>query len=306
MAVGTYGVTRPADVDVNDIDMYYKYVPNRQTSDDGAFIKLDAAELLSYCTLPEDDPNYVNYTTPQEGQNLLEGLYNLRLPASTFNQLGIYTIYIKPKITMATIVNYSVLSSLPSIKGIVLDINELPEGLKANNALQGFRIEYLLSDGTKMRNVVRYVVTSNKAVPVTENVGNISQKAVRYRFDDAGTLLFIQVTPSSSSDVKPNATPFIGNPAGVILLSNTYFTPVVVEIELVENTIDTLADIVAGEQVKDIQKGILTHYDKDRVITKQFNLYEIKEDTTNVPLFEVKEKRTTIDESQNFDDVTKL
>jgi hypothetical protein len=286
--------------------MYFKYVPNRQTSDDGAFIKLDAAELLTYCTLPEDDPNFITYTTPQEGQNLLEGLYNLRLPASTFNQLGIYTIYIKPKITMATIVDCSVLSSLPSIKGIVLDINELPEGLRANNALQGYRIEYLLSDGTKMRNVVRYVVTSNKAVPVTENVGNTSQKAVRYRFDDAGTLLFLQVTPSSSSDVKPNATPFIGNPAGVILLSNTYFTPVVVEIELVENTIDTLADIVAGEQVKDIQKGILTHYDKDRVITKQFNLYEIKEDTTNVPLFEVKEKRTTIDESQNFDDVTNL
>jgi hypothetical protein len=306
MAIGTYGVTRPADVDVNDIDMYFKYVPNRQTSDDGAFIKLDAAELLTYCTLPEDDPNFITYTTPQEGQNLLEGLYNLRLPASTFNQLGIYTIYIKPKITMATIVDCSVLSSLPSIKGIVLDINELPEGLRANNALQGYRIEYLLSDGTKMRNVVRYVVTSNKAVPVTENVGNTSQKAVRYRFDDAGTLLFLQVTPSSSSDVKPNATPFIGNPAGVILLSNTYFTPVVVEIELVENTIDTLADIVAGEQVKDIQKGILTHYDKDRVITKQFNLYEIKEDTTNVPLFEVKEKRTTIDESQNFDDVTNL
>lgn len=306
MAIGTYGITRPADVSVDDIDMYYKYVPNRQTSDDGVFIKLNAGELLTYNTLPEDDPNYVPYATPQEGQNLLEGIYNLRLPASTFYQLGIYTIYMKPKITIATVIDCSVLSSLPSVKGIVLDTNDLPESLRKNNALQGYRIEYLNTDGTKRRNVVRYVVTSNLAVPVTENVGNTSQKAVRYRFDDAGTLLFLQLTPSSSSDVKPNVLPYIGNPGDVILMSNTYFTPLVLEVELVENTLDTLADIVAGEQVKDIQKGILTHYDKDRVITKQFNLYEIKEDTTNVPLFEVKEKRTTIDETENFDDVTNL
>jgi len=116
-------------------------------------------------------------------------------------------------------------------------------------------------------------------------------------------LMFLQVTPSSSSDVKPNALPFIGNPGQTILVSNTFFTPLTIEVELVENTLDTLADIVAGEQIKDVQKGILTHYDKNRVITKQFNLYEIKEDVTDVPLFEVKEKRTSIDETQNFDDI---
>jgi len=40
------------------------------------------------------------------------------------------------------------------------------------------------------------------------------------------------------------------------------------------------------------------------VIIKQVNLYEIKDDVTNVPLFEVKEKRNSIDQTQNFDDVT--
>jgi len=116
--------------------------------------------------------------------------------------------------------------------------------------------------------------------------------------------MFLQLTPSSSSDVKPNALPFIGNPGQTILISNTFFTPLTLEVELVENTIDTLSDIVAGEQIKDVQRGILTHYDKNRVITKQFNLYEIKEDVTDVPLFEVKEKRTSVDETQNFDDIT--
>ena len=199
-----------------------------------------------------------------------------------------------------------VLSSLPTINGIVIDLNatQLPDNLKANNALQGFKIEYLNTDGTKLRNTVRYVVTANKVVPVSENIGNTSQKAVRYRFDDSGTLMFLQVTPSSSSDVKPNVLPFIGNTGGIILISNTYFSPLVLEVEMVENTIDTLTNYVAGEQIKDVQNGILTYFDKNRVIIKQDNLYEIKDDVTNVPLFEVKEERTNIDETQNFNDVT--
>jgi len=303
MAIGTYGITRPADVSINDIDMYYNYAKDRQDSNNTIF-KLDATELLQYSTLPTDDENYVDYTTPQTGQNLLEGLYNLRLPADIFSALGIYTIYIKPKVTMVTIIDCSVLSALPSVKGIVLNLNDLPESMRANNALQGYRIEYLMTDGTKRRNVVRYVVTANKAVPVSENVGNTSQKAIRYRFDDAGTLIFLQLTPSSSSDVKPNASPFIGVPNQTILISNTFFTPLVLEVEMVQNTIDTLTDYVAGEQIKDVDNGILTYFDSNRIIKKQFNIYEIKDSVGNVPLYEVKENRTNIDESQNFDNVT--
>lgn len=296
MAVGIYGITRPADVSIDDIDIYYNYTPNRETVNNFIY-KLNSSDLLSYNYLPEDEQIIGN-------ENLLEGLYNLRLPASVFGQLGLYTIYIKPKKIDTIILDCSVLSSLPSVKGIVLDANELPEGLRANNALQGYRIEYVDPDtDNKIRNVVRYVVTANKVVPVTENVGNTSQKATRYRFDDSGTLMFLQLTPSSSSDVKPNASPFIGVPDQMILISNTFFSPLVIEVDMVQNTIDTLTDIVAGEQIKDINTGILTYYDSDRVITKQFNIYEIKDDVDNVPLYEVKEKRTNIDESQNFDDI---
>ena len=307
MATGNYGINRASDVNIEDIDMYYNYTPNRQTSNTD-IIPLVATELLSYLYIPSTDPNFIPVVNPSltENSNVLEGLYNLRLPASIFNQLGIYTIYIKPKLIMTTIVDCGVLSSLPTINGIVIDLSTtpLPDNLKANNALQGFKIEYLNSDNTKLRNVVRYVVTSNKVVPVSENVGNTSQKAVRYRFDDSGTLMFLQLTPSSSSDVKPNVLPFIGNVGGIILMTNTYFSPLVLEVELVENTIDTLADIVGGEQIKDVQNGILTIYDKNRVITDQFNLFEIKDDVSNVPLFEVKEKRNSIDETQNFDNIT--
>jgi len=298
MAVGIYGTTRPADVSVDDIDVYYNYTPNRETLNNFIY-KLNSSEILSYNYLTEDE-QIVGYD-----ENLLEGLYNLRLPATVFGQLGIYTIYLKPKKIYSTIVDCSVLSSLPSVKGIVLDANQLPEGLRANNALQGYRIEYVDSTtNNKIRNVVRYVVTANKVVPVSENVGNTSQKAIRYRFDDTGTLLFVQVTPSSSSDVKPNASPFIGNPDQMIIISNTFFSPLVIEVDMVQNTIDTLTSYVAGEQIKDVDNGILTYYDENRVITRQFNIYEIKDDVNDVPLYEVKEKRTNIDETQDFDEVT--
>ena len=297
MAIGTYGVVRSADVNINDISMYYNYIPNRETLSNIIY-PLNPVEILSYNYLPDNEQI-------ADSENLLEGLYNLKLPATIFNQLGIYTIYIKPKTYTTVIIDCSVLSSLPSVKGIVLNINALPANLQANNALQGYRVEYINQDAnqTKLRNTVRYVATSNKAVPISENVGNTNQKAIRYRFDDAGTLLFLQLTPNSSSDVKPNVLPFIGNPGQTIILSNTFFNPLVIEIDMVQNTIDTLANILAGNQVKDVQKGILTYYDENNVITDQFNVFEIKDDVTDVPLYEVKEKRTNIDETQNFDDV---
>jgi len=298
VSIGTYGTIRPADVNIDDIDIYYNYMPNRYTANNDIF-KLNSSDLLEYCYLPENDENSTG------GEDLLEGLYNLKLPAGIFNKLGIYTLYIKPKKYTTVIVDCSVLSQLPTIKGIILDVGTLPEKLRSNNALQGYRVEYIDNNGNKMRNVVRYVVTSNKVSVTTENVGNTSQKVQRYKFDDAGSLLFLQLTPSSASDVKPNSTPFIGNVGQTILISNTYFNPLAVEIDLVKNTIDTLSNYVMGEQIKDTQKGIVTHYDDERNITNQYNLYQIKEHIDDVtPLFEVKEIRDTIDTSENFNEVT--
>lgn len=296
MAVGTYGTVRPSDVSIDDIEMYYTYIPSRETSPDTVF-KLNATNYLTYNYLPEEDEIAGN-------ENILEGLYNMQLPAALFNQLGIYNVYLRPKVEYTIIVDCSVLSSLPSVKGIVIDMYSIPEKLRANNALQGYKIEYINDDGTKLRNVTRYVVTANKVVPVSTNVGTTSQRAIRYRYDDVGTLLFLQVTPSSATDVKPNVQPFIGNPGQTILISNTNFSPIAIEVDLVKNTLDTLANFIAGEQIKDVTNGILSYYDENRNITKQFDLYEIKDDVGNVPLYEIKEERETIDESQNFDDVT--
>ena len=297
MAVGTYGNTRSADISVNDLDMFYTYSSSRETNSNEVF-RLDPTELIEELKLPSNDDLQIT-----GGENLLGGMYNLKLPATTFNAIGIYTIYIRAKELQTVIADCGVLSAKPDIKGIVLDGNLIDTNLTSNNALQGYRIEYLNTDNTKLRNVVRYVVTSNKVTPVTENIGNTSQTSVRYRFDDAGTLIFLQLTPSSSSSSKPNVLPFIGTPNQKILMYNTNVNPLAIEIDMVENDIDTIVNIIGGEQVKDVNNGILTHYDDDRNIIKQFNLFEIKDDVGDTSLFEVKEKRQTIDESQDFDDI---
>lgn len=298
MATGVYGVIKSSDVKIEDISIYYNYTPNRETENTTIY-PLVATDILSYNYLPSGDPNYASST-----EHLLEGLYNMKLPATVFNQLGIYTIYIKPKTVVAEIKDCGVLSALPTVKGLILDSNTLTDtNLAANNALQGYRVEYINTDGTKLRNVSRFIVSSNKVLAVNENVGNTSQRATRYRFDDAGSLLFLQLTPSSSSDVKPNALPFIGNAGQKILLTNTFFSPMAIEVELVENTIETVASYLMNNQTKDVQKGILTYYDKNNVITKQYNLFEIKDSTTDVSLYEVREKRTNIDTTQVFEDI---
>ena len=303
MATGTYGNIRPADVSPNDMEIYYTFAPNRETLATETY-SLNPTDIISETNLPTDQ---------QTGgeENLLEGLYNINLPATIFNEIGIYTLYFKPKVLADVntdlhikIIDCGVLSALPTVKGIVIDGNQLDTNLTANNALQGYRIEYLNLDGTKLRNTVRYVVTANKVIPVTENIGNTSQTAVRYRFDDGGNLIFLQLTPSSSSNVKPNVSPFIGVPNQSILMSNTYFNPFALEIDMVENNVDSLINYIAGEQIKDVDNGILSYYDDERNITKQFDLYEIKDDVSNTSLYEVKEKRTNIDPTQDFDTIT--
>ena len=303
MAVGTYGNVRPADVSPLDIEVYYTFAPDRETFATETF-SITSTDVISNLLLPTDQ---------QTGgeENILEGFYNMSLPATIFNQVGIYTLYLRPKILTDVstdghikIVDCGVLSALPTVKGIIIDGNQLDSDLTANNGLQGYKIEYLDTNGNKIRNTVRYVVTSNKVIPVTENIGNTSQTAVRYRFDDSGNLIFLQVTPSSASNVKPNVTPFIGVPNQTILMSNTYFNPVAIEVEFVENDIDSLVNYIAGEQIKDVDNGILSYYDEDRNITRQFDLYEIKDDVTEVSLYEVKERRTNIDPTQDFDEIT--
>jgi hypothetical protein len=98
--------------------------------------------------------------------------------------------------------------------------------------------------------------------------------------------------------------PYIGVPNQDIILSNTFFDPITMEIEMVEHDFDTLAIGIFGNQAKDIKNGTRTYYDTENEIYKQYNEYVIKDTFNDEELYEVKEEKTDIDFTQEFDRIT--
>lgn len=296
MAVGTYGVQRESDINISDIEMYYNYSPSRENFST-EFFSLDPTEVLTELQLPA--------TQQLPGrENLLAGLLTCKLPANIFNAVGFYTLYIRPKSIYLAISDCGVLSSMP-IKGLIINGNDIDSKLRSNNSLVGYYITYINADGTKLRNVSRVIVSSNKVVPISGNIGTTSSRSIRYNFDDSGNLIFLQVSPSSSSSLKSSALPFIGQAGQNVILQNSFFSPICVEIEMTNNTIDSLVNYVAGNQLKNNKNGELTYFDENNNITKQFNLYEIQDSGTGESLYEVKQVKTTID-NIDFNQITSV
>ena len=300
MATGNYGTIRSADVSPDDVEIILNYTPSRDQTDNFILTKLDAKSILR--------PYFHNSTTGGNANvEILGGLYNLKLPADQFNKLGIYTLYIRPAEIRTKITDCGVLSSLPNVKGIVIDLNNVPSQYRnkfVNQGLIGFRVEYLNSDGTKIPNFFRIVTSSFYCEPVVQNLTNTSQKAIRYRYvESSSNLLFCTLSPSSSPTNKPNATPFIGQPDQNIVITNTFFNPITTEVEIVEHDISTLAIALYGNQTKSIDDGIYTIYDSANNIYKQYNLFEVR-DQFNELLYEVRQDRNNnIDFSKSFNNI---
>jgi hypothetical protein len=79
-----------------------------------------------------------------------------------------------------------------------------------------------------------------------------------------------------------------------------------IEIEMVEHDIETLAYGIFGNQTKSLEDGIYTVYNFRDEIYKQYNLYEIKDKFTGKPLFEVREERDNIDFEKDFITITNI
>jgi len=300
MATGNYGTIRPSDVSPEDVQIVMVYTESRDETQNFVMTTLNAQDVLR--------PYFNNNATGGSTVEILGGLYNLKLPADQFNKLGIYTLMIRPAEIRTTITDCGVLSSLPNVKGIVIDLNNVPAQYRnkfVNQGLVGFRVEYLNSDGTKIPNFFRVITSSFYCEPVVQNLTNTSQKSIRYRYVEGATnLLFCTLSPSSSPTNKPSATPYIGQPNQSIIISNTYFNPISTEIEIVDQDISTLAIALYGNQTKSIEDGIYTIYDSNNNIYKQYNLYEIK-DQFNSLLYEVRQDRGgNIDFSKAFNNIT--
>ncbi len=301
MAIGSYGTIRPSDVSPEDVQIIMNYTPSRDVTNDFTLTELDAQTILK--------PYFNNTQTGgNAGVEVLGGLYNLTLPAEQFTTLGIYTLYLRPAQIRTLITDCGVLTALPNVKGIVIDITNVPPQFQNKfvpQGLVGFRIEYLNADGTKIPNFFRVVTSSFFCEPVVTNQVNTTQKAIRYRYVEGNSnLIFLTLSPSSSPTNKPNSTPFIGQPNQNIIISNTYFNPITLEIEMVEYDISSLAIALYGNQTKSMDDGIYTIYDTQDNIYRQYNLYEIR-DQFNALLYEVRQSRgNNIDFSKNFTTIT--
>lgn len=301
MANGVYGTNIPTsisnDLIANYVDIVYSYSRTRNSTD---------VEGSKFEKLSSDNMKNVVLSKSETNDNMVDGLYNLKLPTDIFGKKGFYTIYIKPKEIPVTIMDVSTLHDFPTVRGIVIDIKAIPTELKGdasvNNGLVGYRVIYRNNDGTRS-NELRIVTSNNKCEPVVNVSTTTNSKTYSYRYNENSTYTFITVTPSMPLSYKASSTPFIGKATQNIYLVNTLFEPICIELEMVENDIDTVTNILTGNQLRDLNNGLLTTFDKDNNILVQHEMSTLKSSETGTPQYEVKENRSeNIDFTQTITD----
>lgn len=286
MANGLYGQTIPANVTSDDIEIWYSFSENRNSSNAGnaTFKKLESNIL-------RQQTREVNGLS----DNILEGAYKLNLPLNIFNKKGFYTVYIKPKEIHAKILDVSTLAEFEDINGIVISTSSISSAvdknlLKTNNSLVGYRIVYIGDSGNR-EDYYRIITSNNRCEPVVKQMTNTSSRTTRYRYNNSSNLSFITLTPSMSTNYTPSLTPFIGNVNQDILLVNTKFTPVMLDIELTEHDVETITTMLEGSQTFNNENGLVSTFNKDGEIYHQAQTYLIKNDYTGEPIKKVKETK---------------
>jgi len=288
MAVGLYGVNKLADVTIDDVDILYAYSPSREEIGDVQLRPL------------------FNAITNADLRKLIgaDGMYKLRLPANVFNKLGYYSVLIKPKTFQTTILDCSYVVTNDnnqlniSKKGIVIPSLQFYR----NNSLVGYQIEYFDTNGVKINNLTR-IITSSDLVSVNVNNNTVNQGATTYVLDPAGSILFLTLTPDQGSLISNNVKVDLGVKNQKILISNTFFDPFYVEIEMVDQTIKTLSYALYGNSSRDLQTGILTYFNDQNLIYKQYNLFTRKS-AFEYGNIDVREQRSITNFNQEFSQIS--
>jgi len=284
MAVGTYGAVKMADCDFNDVDVLYAYSANRETLGDTQFKPL------------------FNSVTNNEFRKMLggDGGYRLRLPASIFNKLGFYLILIRPKIFQTEIVDCSFVITNNeqeiqiSKKGIVIPKLQF----QSTGSLVGYQIEYFNDNGVKIKNFHR-IITSSDLVSVNPNNNTTNASSTTYVLDPNGNQLFLTLTPDEASLITSEISSDLGKSGQQILLSNTFFDPTMIEVEMVDQSIKTLSYALYGQSTRDLETGVYSIFDELGNLYRQYNLLTTKKLFSSGQV-DVKESRNNIDRAQTF------
>ena len=159
----------------------------------------------------------------------------------------------------------------------------------------------------KVQNKFTIITSNNKVVPVSENLADTSDKALSYAFSETSNLSILYCyTIIAAPSIKPNALPDIGVKNQNVIITNTFFNPMMLEVEMVEYDDEVISYALYGNQSKSMEDGIYTIYNFDNDIYKQYNLFEIKDKFTGQPLYEVREKRNQIDFSKDFGNLSQI
>ena len=303
-ALGSYGLNIPIQIKNSDIDnlvditFCYHETRSYDSLSDAKFKKLPSS-VLTLANRDEVVDGIDNY---------VEGMYNLQLPLSEFNKKGFYTVYIKPKEIKTRIMDVGSLTAFPNVRGIVLDSSEIEnnslvrEKLLKNNELVGYRIIYLDDSGGR-QDYYRIITSNNKCEPVVQAPSSSSDKSYTYRYEDSSSISFLTLTPSAAPMFKDNQSPYIGKVGQKILLVNTLFEPIMIDIEMTTHDADTISYMLEGSQLRDLDNGLVTTFNDKNEIYNQAEHFTLKDQYSGKPVYEVKEnKKNSVDFSQTIDD----
>jgi len=289
MAVGIYGTKKLADVDFNDVDVLYAYAPTRESVTDNQL-----------------RPLFANITNSDFTKMFgADGAYKLKLPASVFNKLGFYAVLIKPKTFETNIIDCSfvVTETVEEIqisrKGIVIPKLQF----QGTGSLIGYQIEYFDDNGIKIKNFHKIVTGSDPVSPAQNSNQSVQGSTTSYTLNDNGASLFLTLTPDEVSLISNLAKADLGKAGQKILISNTFFDPVMLEIEMVDQTVKTLSYGIFGNSTRDMETGLFSIFDENNNLYKQYNLLTRKKVFTNGNI-DYKEQRTSINYNQNFNDLS--
>lgn len=299
-ALGAYGTTIPINIKDGDIDnlvdISFCYHETRS---------YDSLSDARFKSLPS---SVLTRAKGESNDGVVEGMYNLQLPLSEFNKKGFYTVYIKPKETKTKIIDVGNLTAFPDVRGIVLDTAQIngntlvKEKALKNNELVGYRIIFLDSTGGR-QDYYRIVTSNNKCEPVVSMPATSSDKSYTYRYEDSSTLTFITLSPSAAPMFKDNQSPYIGKVGQEILLINTLFEPIQIDIEMTTHDADTISYMLENSQLRDLDNGLVTTFNEKNEIYHQAEHFTLKDQYSGKPVYEVKEnKNNGIDFSQTIED----
>ena len=303
MAIGSYGTVLPIYMGNNDIpnlvDISYCYHETRSYDSitNARFKHLDSS-ILTLAKREMENNDVDEY---------VEGMYNLQLPLSEFNKKGFYTVYIKPREIETVIADVGSLTAYPNVRGVVIDTTQIQNPsirtkARQNNELVGYRVIFLDENGNR-QDYYRIITSNNQCEPVVQSPNSSSDKSYTYRYSDTSSLIFVTLSPSSAPTFKNNALPYIGKPTQKILLVNTFFEPIQLDIELTTHDADTISYMLENSQLRDLDNGLVTTFNDENEIYHQAEHFTLKDQYTGKPVYEVKEnKKNSIDFSQTITD----